>query len=271
VKSQQAAVQFAATLEGLANAYVATFNPDHERWNSYPDAARRAIEVLNLIDIKVMRPLILAITAKMEPREAPKAFRFLISLGVRLNIAGSKRGFAVEEPLSNTAHKVFEADINTPKQLCEALDEITPTDREFLERFAETKVSNARLAKYYLRSLETAHQGQEEPEFVPQEDTQVINLEHVLPKNPEDNWPLFSEDAAAAAVNRLGNQVLLRATSNADLKSGGFAAKKVVYGQSSYRLTSQVSEVPDWTPETIDTRQRILAGLAVKTWPRSND
>jgi len=267
VKSQQAAVQFAATLEALANAYVATFNPDHERWNNYPDAARRAIEVLNLIDIKVMRPLILAITAKMSIHETPKAFRFLISLGVRLNIAGSKRGFAVEEPLSNAARKVFESDITTTAQLRDALAEITPTDRDFLERFAETRVSNARLAKYYLRSLEMTHQGQEEPEFVPHEDTQVINLEHVLPKNPEENWSSFSEDDAAAAVNRLGNQILLRAMSNADLKSSGFQTKKAVYAQSSYRLTSQVAEVPDWTPETIETRQQILAELAVKTWP----
>lgn len=267
VKSQQAAVQFAATLEALANAYVATFNPDHERWNAYPDSARRAIEVLNLIDVKVMRPLILAITAKMDTHETPEALRFLISLGVRLNIAGSKRGFAVEEPLSNAAHNVFEGEIATVAQLRDALAEITPTDRDFQEKFAETRVSNSRLAKYYLRSLEMAHQEQDEPEFVPQEDTSIINLEHVLPKSPEENWPSFSEDDAAAYVNRLGNQVLLRATSNSDLRSRGFDEKKAVYAESAYVLTSQVADVDEWTSATIDTRQAILAELALKTWP----
>ena len=51
VKSEQAAVAFGGTVENLADVYVATFNPDHERWNPYPDSARKAIEVLNLFDI----------------------------------------------------------------------------------------------------------------------------------------------------------------------------------------------------------------------------
>jgi hypothetical protein len=267
VKSQQAAVAFSATLEALANAYVATFNSDHERWNGYPDAGRRAIEVLNLIDIKPMRPLILAIAAKMDPREASRAFRFLIGLAVRLMIAGSKRGGAVEEPLANTAKQVFDGDVATAAQLRDALSDITPSNRDFEEKFAEAKVSNARLAKYYLRSLEMAHQGQDEPEFVPQEDTQIINLEHVLPKSPGENWQSFPEDDVPGSVNRLGNQALLRATSNSDLKSSAFADKKVIYAQSSYALTSQIAEAPEWTPLTIAARQEILAEMAVKTWP----
>jgi hypothetical protein len=152
-------------------------------------------------------------------------------------------------------------------QLREALSGIVPGDRDFEEKFAEAKVSNARLAKYYLRSLEMAHQGQDEPEFVPQEDTQIINLEHVLPKNPEKNWQSFPEDDIPGSVTRLGNQALLRATSNSDLKSSAFEDKKTIYAQSSYALTSQIAEAPEWTPLTIGVRQGILAELAVKTWP----
>ena len=55
VKGDQAAVNFASMLEALAAAYVATFNPEHEKWNGYPDASRRAIEVFNLLNIRPMR------------------------------------------------------------------------------------------------------------------------------------------------------------------------------------------------------------------------
>src|SRR3984893_2603506 len=46
-------VTFSSTLEVLANAYVATFNPEHEKWNGYPDPVRKAIEVFNLLNIRV--------------------------------------------------------------------------------------------------------------------------------------------------------------------------------------------------------------------------
>src|SRR5712692_3174708 len=55
VKSPHSAVGFSAKLEALANTYVAISNPQHERWNGYPDQARRAIEVSNLFNIRPAR------------------------------------------------------------------------------------------------------------------------------------------------------------------------------------------------------------------------
>ena len=76
VLSTQGAVAFASTLESLANVYVATFNADHERWNVYPDMGRRAVEVLNVLSIKPLRPLLLAVAARLiHPRpQMPSAF-----------------------------------------------------------------------------------------------------------------------------------------------------------------------------------------------------
>jgi hypothetical protein len=56
-------------LETLTTLYVATFNPEHEKWNGYLDAVRKEIEVLNLLNIKSMRPLSLAIAVKLGPKE----------------------------------------------------------------------------------------------------------------------------------------------------------------------------------------------------------
>jgi hypothetical protein len=42
VKGEQAAITFSSTLEVLA-AYVATFNPEHEKWNGYLLFAKRAL------------------------------------------------------------------------------------------------------------------------------------------------------------------------------------------------------------------------------------
>jgi uncharacterized protein with ParB-like and HNH nuclease domain len=267
VKSEQAAVSLAATLENLSTAYVATFNLDHERWNGYPDAGRRAIEALNLLDIKPMRPLMLAITASMEPKEGAPALRFLISLGVRLMIASSTRTSSVELPLAVASKAVFDGEVATSADLQTRLASITPGDEEFREAFSTARVSTARLARYYLRSMEMAAKSEPEPYFVLHEDREIINLEHVLPRKPEDNWPSFTEEDVRRLATRLGNQALMRHGDNSEARSAAFLEKKPLYATSPYLLTEMLAEAEDWTEETINQRQKTLAGLAVSAWP----
>ena len=106
-----------------------------------------------------------------------------------------------------------------------------------------------------------------EPWFILHEDRQIINLEHVLPKKPQDNWPQIDDEEIRRLTTRLGNLALLRVTDNSDLKSYGFAEKKPIYAASPYLLTNMIGEVDDWTATAIDERQKRLAELAVSTWP----
>jgi hypothetical protein len=267
VKGEQAAITFSSTLEVLANAYVATFNPENEKWNGYPDTVRKAIEVFNLLNIKPMRPLLLAIAAKFSPKEAAMAFQFIISLGVRLLIASSTRSGSVELPVAAAANEIFTNKIETAAVLRKKLADITPVNDEFKMAFETTRVSKAQLARYYLRSLEMAAKGESEPWFMPTDDRSVINLEHVLPKKPDGNWPQFTDDEVALYTNRIGNQALLRASDNSELKSTAFSDKKKIYGQSPYVLTSQIAGLGDWTGAAISQRQKALAELALKAWP----
>lgn len=267
VKSEQSAVTFTSSLETLANTYVAVFNPEHEKWNSYPDAVRRSIEVFNLLNIKPMRPLLLAIAAKLGPNECAKAFQFLVSLGVRLLIASSTRSGSVEHPLAATATEVFTGKLTTSAAIKQSIAKIVPTDSVFRIEFETARVSKAQLARYYLRSLEMAAKDESEPWFIPMDDKSVINLEHILPKRPEGNWNEFNEEEADLFVNRLGNQALLRASNNSDLRSARFADKKKVYADSPYVLTSQIADLDAWEPSAVVGRQKVLAELAVKAWP----
>jgi Protein of unknown function (DUF1524) len=269
VRSEGTAVSFAGNLETLANVYVATFNPDHERWNPYPDSVRRAIEVFNLFSIKPMRPLILAVAANLERNETAEAFNYLISLGVRLIIASSTRSGSVETPLAESANAVMEGKITTAAELKRMLEQLAPSDAVFRNAFVLARVSNARLARYYLRSLESAAKDEPDPWFIPQDDKAVINLEHVLPKKPEENWPDLSDDDVKRLTNRLGNLALMLASQNSDLRSAPFTEKRKVYEVSPYALTSQIATADEWTEAEIDERQKHLAELAVRTWPIS--
>ena len=266
-KGPQLSITILNQLNALAAAYIAIFNPESERWNSYPDVLRRAIQTLNLFNIKPMRPLMLAIATKFAPNDAADAYRILISVSVRLVIASSTRSGSVEQPLAAFAAATFSGEIKSSSELRARLATMTPNDEQFRLAFETATVSKTVLARYYLRSLEMAQKREPTPWFIPNDDQQTINLEHVLPTRPDDSWRNFDQETAHAYVNRLGNQCLLLAKSNSDLKSTNFVTKQAVYKETPYELTRQISDLPEWSRERIAERQRALAKLALTTWP----
>ncbi len=268
INSESSAVRFASDLDWLATTYAATLNPEHKKWNPLPPQAREAIRVFNVLNIRPLRPTVLASGARIaDPTELANVLQFLLSLGVRLLIASSTRSQAVEMPLANAAHFLWTGAITTADQLRNSLKSITPSDRVFRTACETVRVWNARLARYYLRSLETAAKDEDEPWFIPIDDPTIVNLEHVLPKRPGTNWPLFNEDEVRLYSSRLGNLTLMHARENSTVRSGSFDEKKPLFSQSPYILTSQVARYPEWTVEAINARQVELAQLAPKAWP----
>jgi hypothetical protein len=209
----------------------------------------------------------LAVASKFSPAEAAEVFRMLISCGVRMLIAGSTRSGSIEEKIAGAAHAVFTGKITDSKAVRPILQSVAPTDEQFKVGFEIATVSKISLGRYYLRSLEMTAKGEPSPWFVPNDDRQAITMEHVLPQNPGPQWTAFDNETAAAYTKRIGNLVLLPAKSNAALANNDFATKAAVFGQAPYELTRQVAGAPNWTPEVIANRQRILAELALRTWP----
>jgi hypothetical protein len=99
---------------------------------------------------------------------------------------------------------------------------VTPTDAAFSTAFETVTLSNRKLARYYLRSMELSAKAQPEPWHIPNDDRSIINLEHVLPEKPEGNWPQFSDEQVKLYYKRLGNLCLMRATDNSTAKSASF-------------------------------------------------
>jgi Protein of unknown function DUF262/Protein of unknown function (DUF1524) len=266
-KGTQAAVAFLRKAESLSGAYVATFYRDHEKWNPYPDAIRPAIQTVNFFNIHPFRPALLAIAAKFVPKESVKAMELMISLGVRLLIASSTRTGSVEESLAKAAHGAFVGGISTTNDLKRALGDIIPSDERFRQSFEVATVSNTKLARYYLRTLERIAKGEPDPLFTVTDDKEMVTLEHILPKQPEGNWPQFTSEEADSYWKRIGNMVLLHHKANSDLKSASWSDKRAQFSEHGYELTAQVAAVAEWNVQAICSRQADLAKLAIKAWP----
>jgi Protein of unknown function (DUF1524) len=127
-----------------------------------------------------------------------------------------------------------------------------------------------RVARYFLAALELAKAGAGDSELVPNQNEEVVNLEHVFPKNANLSvWLPFKgvEDPQAWAT-RLGNMVLLKKSENGKIGNRPFSFKKPILSSSSLSLTQEVGNQGRWTPVEIEKRQRGLATRAVIAWPR---
>ena len=265
-KGEQQSIAFLKTMENLVRIYVATFYRDHEKWNTYPDAMRNAIQTLNFFNIQPIRPVLLSIATKFIPKEASKAYELFISISVRLLVYSRTTSSNIEETLAAISNKIYSGEITNTEDLKRSISNIIPTNEQFKQAFELISITKHALARYYLRTLERAVTKRPNPHFILNEDKEAITLEHILPEKPGNNWPQFSDEEVTSYWKRLGNMVLLQQKDNSNLKSAPFSDKKTTYEKCPYELTVQVTTVPNWTVETIKERQSGLAKLAVKAW-----
>jgi hypothetical protein len=266
-QDQGNALELLDTLAECAMPYVAIQVPTHSSWGGYAGAVSKSIEALIHLKADQIRPLMLSVRRRFSPEETARAFRMFISWVVRVLIVGS-RGGTLEEAYAQRAYEVQNGTIGNTAQLVKAMETVIPNDELFRTQFATATVSQHYLARYYLRSLELTAAKEPEPEFIPNED-RVITLEHIIPKNPEENWPEIEPEVAVAMYKRIGNMVLLPATRNSDVGNAAFKVKARAYKRSGYILTNEVAKQKRWGVDQVNGRQSILAELAVQTWPVS--
>lgn len=262
--SKSEAIKIMTLFEEMSKDYAAILNPDHQKWNDYDHSLRKYIQAINILGVTQIRPLMLAIAKYFNKKNASASFKKMVSWSVRFLILNI-RGGRLDEGYAKLANQIYLGEIKDEKMLSEKAGEIVITDSQFRKSFEEARVGTAKLARYYLRSLENTARKEENPEFIPNDDS-VINLEHIMPESPNEKWPHIDYNDIQTHKNRLGNLALIIATKNSDAANLPFNDKKKIYKESSFLLTSQIAELSVWDISAIDSRQKVLAELAVKTW-----
>lgn len=267
VNSQLGALEFLDELADGASHYAALFNPDHKKWNEYGSLTRKNITTINR-DLRVsqIKPLMFAVARTFPIAEARLAFRYFVFWSVRFLVVGG-RGGLLDRNYSIAAFEVANGTIKTAAALAARLSDIIPGDAVFSAAFAEAKVAQNYFARYLLRAMEQQNNKVNEPEFVPSDDENSVNLEHVIPENPADHWPGLDSDAASALFRRIGNLVLLQASKNKLIGNSPFNVKQPILKDSGFVLTKEVGDTAAWGLAEIAARQKKLAQLAVLTWP----
>ncbi|MFC1825435.1 HNH endonuclease family protein [Thermodesulfobacteriota bacterium] len=268
IRNKNHTVAFATELSDNAKLYTAILNPSNELWEKYGDTTRNHMETLNLLRMIQIRPLLLAVLGNFSVKEIQKALRLLVSWAVRFLIVGGLGGGTLEKHYSESGKAIRDNKIKTVKQLSEKLKKILPNDARFENAFSTATVSKQYLARYYLRVLEKEALGESDPELIPNDNVEVVNLEHVLPLHPDTTaWNNFDDEDHSFYVRRLGNMALLKTRINTDAGNDSFKYKKTFYKKSNYSLTKEISKSKSWDKRAIEDRQTKLSELAVTAWP----
>jgi hypothetical protein len=265
IKSKQKAVSFAVELSESAPRYIALLNSAHEMWNAYDPSVRRHVDTLARLGMEQIRPLMLAALSKFPKGDIKNFMLMAVCWSIRFLITGTPSG-TLEGYYGRYALDIHSGKIKNARQLLKSMGPLVPDDESFKSAFVTSRVSQSHFAKYYLRALQQEADGSAEPQYVPN-DGGEINLEHILPQSPSEEWEDIDTDMAEALTRRLGNMALLQASQNQILGNKSYEAKKPVLKASSFSLTREAGEHDKWGREEINDRQQKLAQLAVKTWP----
>ncbi len=270
VASEQQAVDFANELLAAAKLYDALTDSAHEFWDTVGTAGRENVETLFRLGLVQNRPLLLAAMKHLASAELKNLLKVLVSASVRGLIVGGIGAGTSEKFYSEAALMVRDGRIKTTADYVAEWkrSSLIQPDSVFESSFAKTRPGSARLARYYLRTIDRLVAGVAEPEMVANANEDEVNLEHVLPKSANQNdWPNFPPQEIPEWSGRLGNMVLLSKGQNQQLGNKPYAQKRGVFAASKLSTTNAVGSVADWSPAEVEKRQAWLAAQAVKVWP----
>lgn len=271
VESPTQAVKLASDLAIAAPLWAGMLDAESEYWSKARPITKENLRVLKALKVEQVRPLLLAAMSNMNRSDVEKLIEVILSWTVRWFVAGGGGAGTTERLYAETGRKIASGEISDIEEIIQAIQPRVPSDKEFETSFVGMSVRRGWLARYYLIALERTLRTEEGlVELEPTTNYESANLEHVLPKSFHiDAWPQFSESTHSDWVLALGNQAVLATSENTLIGNESFSVKAPVLAKSELKLTREIAESVDWNPATIESRQKRLASLAVKTWPLS--
>lgn len=261
---REAVFRLIREMEEDMDTYLGLMQPENADWSS---ALKGYANDLRMFNVRQPYPLILAAKRRFSDGDFETMLRSCVIISFRYNVIGSQPTSEQERVYNQAAAKISEGAYPTLTAALGGMTSVYPSDDSFRAAFAEkivktTQSRNRSVVRYILCLLER-HVSGTEHDF----DSDVFNIEHVLPQNPQQGWQAFPEDETESYVYRLGNTTLLRSTRNRDIGNEDYAAKRLLYQQSNFQITRELAEKnAEWTPERLATRQQWMASQATAIW-----
>src|SRR5262249_13184592 len=210
----EAANNLSIDLLETSEQYAALETADDPVWAPYSERTRRMVRSLKIVGSQQTHPVLLSALAKFDIGEVERLLR-LLEVGVvrYLLVVGGNTG-RFETTCAILARKIYAGEVTTATIAHAELTNanVYPTDDEFRRAFEIKEEENNQKAQYFLRQLELEAQRVARGEMPGELEPGSLTVEHVLPKNPGDEWELVlanDPNVVDDCACRLGNLCLL--------------------------------------------------------------
>nr|WP_319247219.1 DUF262 domain-containing HNH endonuclease family protein [uncultured Celeribacter sp.] len=263
ISSREEAYELVRGLEDGVETYLSLTQPDQSGWAGDDKENAR---LLKMFSVRQPFALLMAMQEKI-PAGFSQVLAGIVNITFRYNVISNLQAAEQERTYSRVAIGISNGTYTTAAQVLAELRSIYPNDEIFKANFASktfdtTNNRNKQIVRYILAKVDA--QNSSTPFSWPAPE---ITLEHILPENPESNWPQFADVEASAEVFRLGNMMLLEENLNRDAGNLSFEDKKVIFARSDMETARKLSqETEDWGKAKINERQQFLARTATSIW-----
>lgn len=251
-------------------------------------------------DTSTVFPAAMALAVHAPPEDVRESLRYLASYVIRRTVCSLDAKNLTKNTVALIDHlKSSEFSTEAVKQFFrnqKAESSRFPSNAEFGSSFLTRSVYGGgwdRRTRALLLRLEDEAQGKFDDAVKLTED---FTLEHVMPVRWRQHWPLASGEVAKcdtswelealldigeverseieariAAIDTIGNLVLVNQAKNSKLSNVSFDEKRPLLLDSPVKLTRHVGSREAWNVDAIRDRSRLLADLAMKAWPSVHD
>lgn len=274
VKGGTAAVR--RYLEGAEKAlqtYVALREPDDASWSSQAIEVKDSLLAFRRFGFEASMPLLLAAFATWSHSNATRFVDVVAAWSVRAWMAGTLGGGVAERAFCLAAESVANKKAGSVEDVRVFMKDLVPDDSTFRQAFTGYGSVTTTRAKYLLARLERQYLSDlgEQTDAMPDWSSKSVTVEHIFAKSTKREGFDTDQDFEKFSLLRdqLQNLTLLERTLNAGLEDKPFEQKVSTYAQSVFGLTRLLGETSQtWGFSEAESRAVMLAGLAVKAWPR---
>jgi len=266
--SWESVKELSIELVKISAQYENVYISNSSLWQGYNKEVKEVIDDLYIINSRQLVPIILAAINNFEKDELGKLLKVLEVFIVRYQLIQGGRTGLLEIACAKLAKKISDKVIIKASKAYKDIEELMPIDSKFIEAFKVKQEKNSKKAVFILQKIENENNKEKNayPELVP---NNSLTLEHILPKNPNQDWKKLFHDTTKNIEEykyRIGNLCLLSDV-NKTLGSKGYHSKVDEYKKSKITITKEISFYKDWNFDSIEARQNELALIAVKAWP----
>lgn len=263
------AVDFANQIVDASRIYSALQNPSSSYWDEHNQETRKHILTLRILDSQQSLPILMAASEKFDHEEFRKLAYILVVMAIRYNLICEGRTGVSSNFYAEIPKKIRSGEYTKSAHVFRHLKPIYPDDVDFKNAFINKSISDTKRARFLLIEMENYLSGKEK---VVNSDPEKVNLEHILPKQSNNNWTVditgIEQEQRSIYVNKIGNMALVSKEKNKRVGAKSFEEKKkqLFSLQTDFVLTKNIADEVVWNRDSIDKRQDMLSDIAIKTW-----